>query len=133
MKLGHTVLYVDDVSATIVSWRKAFGLTVAYEHEDGIYAELETGETTLSFAQTEFGRNHFEDPDTRVLFDRPPSRFEIVLLTHDVEAAYLKATTAGMTAVNPPLEKPWGQTVAHIRDPNDILVELASTMAIDST
>ena len=132
MKLGYTILYVDDVPVTLAAWRKAFGLVVSYEHEDGIYAELETGETTLSFAQTEFGRDHFEDSDTRALFDGPPSRFEIVLVTQDVKAAYITATMAGMTAVNPPLEKPWGQTVAYVRDPNGILVELASPMPNES-
>ena len=129
MKLGYTILYVDDVPATLAIWQKAFGLALAYEHEDGIYGELATGETTLSFAETEFGRGHFEDADTRAMFDRPPSRFEIGLVTEDVAKAYTQATAAGMTAINPPLKKPWGQTVAWVRDANGILVELASPMA----
>ena len=129
MKLGYTILYVDDVPATLAAWQKAFGLALAYEHEDGIYGELATGETTLSFAETEFGRGHFQDADTRAMFDRPPSRFEIGLVTEDVQSAYAQATAAGMTAINPPLEKPWGQTVAWVRDPNGILVELASPVS----
>jgi lactoylglutathione lyase len=129
MKLGYTILYVDDVPATLAAWQKAFGLALAYEHEDGIYGEMATGETTLSFAQTEFGRGHFEDADTRAMFDRPPSRFEIGLVTEDVPSAYAQATASGMTAINPPHQKPWGQTVAWVRDPNGILVELASPMA----
>jgi catechol 2,3-dioxygenase-like lactoylglutathione lyase family enzyme len=33
-----------------------------------------------------------------------------------------------MTGVVGPLEKPWGQVVAWVRDPNGILVELATPM-----
>jgi catechol 2,3-dioxygenase-like lactoylglutathione lyase family enzyme len=129
MKFGYTILYVDNVPATLATWQAAFGLALAFAHEDAIYGELATGETTLSFAETEFGRGHFDDEDTRAMFDRLPSRFEIGLVTDDVQSAYAKATAAGMTAVNPPQNKPWGQTVAWVRDPNGILVELASPMA----
>jgi lactoylglutathione lyase len=128
MKLGYTILYVDDVPATLAAWRDAFGLAVAYEHEDGIYGELETGDTTLSFAETEFGRSHFDDDETRAMFDRPPSRFEIGLVTEDVEAAFAHATASGMSPVVAPLTKPWGQVVGWVRDANGILVELASPM-----
>ena len=128
MKFGYTILYVDHVGVTLAAWQEAFGLSLAYEHEDGIYGELKTGATTLSFAQTEFGRNHFEDAETRAMFDRAPSRFEIGLVTQDVQGAYARATAAGMTAVNAPQEKPWGQKVAWVRDANGILVELASPM-----
>lgn len=128
MKLGYTILYVDDVPATIASWEAAFGLSRAYLHEEGIYGELSTGETTLSFAAREFGRSHFTDPETRALFDGRPALFEIGLLTPDVAGAYARATAAGMTAVGAPIEKPWGQVVAWVRDPNGILVELATPM-----
>ncbi len=128
MKLGYTILYVDDVGATLAAWRDAFGLEVAYEHEDGIYGELETGDTTLSFAETEFGRSHFEDADTRALFDGSPRRFEIGLVTPDVPAAYAHAVAAGMRPTVAPTVKPWGQTVAWVRDANGVLIELASPM-----
>lgn len=126
MKLGHVILYVDDVPATLDAWHAAFGLGVLYRHEDGIYGELETGETTLSFAETEFGRGHFEDPETRALFDGRPSRFEIGLTVDDVHASHERAIAAGMTNALAPRTKPWGQTVAWVKDANGILVELAS-------
>ncbi len=129
MKFGYTILYVDDVPGTLASWSTAFGLVVSYTHEDGIYGELETGATTLAFAETEFGRNHFEDAITRSSFDRPPSRFEIGLSTDDVQTAFDQATRSGMEAVVTPVHKPWGQLVGWVRDANGILIELSTPMS----
>ena len=128
MKLGYTIVYVDDVGATLAAWRDAFSMTIDYEHEDGIYGELETGDTTLAFAEREFGRSHFEDEAARAMFDGAPRRFEIGLVTEDVQAAYAHATKSGMQPVKAPEEKPWGQVVAWVRDHNGVLVELSSAV-----
>lgn len=128
MKLGYTILYVDDVPATLAAWEVAFGLTRRFLHESGGYAELETGSTTLSFAGREFGRGHFTDPETRATFDGPPALFEIGLITGDVPAAFARAVEHGMRSVVEPVEKPWGQTVGWVKDVNGILVEIASPM-----
>lgn len=129
MKLGYTILYVDDVPVTLQAWRDAFGLTIDYTHEDGIYGELATGETTLAFSETEFGRGHFEDDETRAIFDGSPKRFEVGLVTDDVQAAYDRAIASGMRAVRPPFDQPWGQTVCWVSDTNGILVELSSPVS----
>ena len=126
MKFAYTILYVEDVEETISRWQTAFGLEIDYLHEDKIYAELNTGETTLSFAELEFGRSHFEDASTRAMFDRAPSRFEIGLVTNDVQAQYTQAISAGMVEVRPPFTQPWGRVVAWLRDSNGILIELSS-------
>ncbi len=128
MQFGYTIVYVDDVSATIAAWEAAFGLERKFLHPDGGYGEMETGATTLSFAEREFGRSHFTDEVTRALFDGPPARFEIALITPDVGAAWKRALDNGMTAVVEPTTKPWGQTVGWVRDPEGILIELASPM-----
>jgi lactoylglutathione lyase len=128
MQFGYTIVYVDDVSATIAAWEAAFGLERKFLHPDGGYGEMETGATTLSFAEREFGRSHFTDEVTRALFDGAPARFEIALITPDVAAAWKRALDNGMTAVVEPTTKPWGQTVGWVRDPEGILIELASPM-----
>lgn len=128
MKLGYTILYVDDVAGTLAAWERAFGLERRFLHESGGYAELETGATTLSFAGREFGRSHFTDERTRAMFDEAPARFEIGLVTDDVGAAWAKALEGGMEPVVEPSVKPWGQTVAWVRDSEGILVELATPM-----
>ena len=128
MQLGYTILYVDDVPATVEAWERAFGLTRRFVHESTLYAELETGATTLSFAGRDFGREHFTDDATRASFDGLPARFEIGLVTEDVGAAFQHAVANGMESINEPVEKPWGQIVAWVKDSNGILVELATPM-----
>jgi lactoylglutathione lyase len=128
MKYGYTIIYVDDVGATIAAWEEAFGLTRKFVTPENDYGELATGDTTISFAEREFGRSHFEDETTRALFDGPPARFEIGFVTDDVPAAWKRACAAGMTAVVAPVTKSWGQTVGWVRDANDVLIEIASPM-----
>lgn len=55
-----------------------------------------------------------------------PSAFEIGLVTTDVAAAFKKAIAAGAVSVSEPKTKPWGQTVAYVRDLNGFLVEICS-------
>lgn len=128
MNFAYLILYVDDVPGTLGAWETAFGLERSFLHEDEMYAELSTGSTTISLAETGFGRDHFEDPDVRAMFDRAPSRYEVGFVTEDVPAAFQKAVEHGMTAVVQPLEKPWGQVVGWVRDANGILIEIASPM-----
>jgi len=128
MELGYTILYVDDVAKSLAAWEGAFGLERRFLHESGEYGELETGATTLSFAGREFGKTHFTDDRTIGMFDQAPARFEIGLVTADVDAAFARATEGGMESVVPPAVKPWGQTVAWVRDADGILIELATPM-----
>lgn len=131
MKYGHTIVYVSDVPATLAIWRRAFGLEQRYLHDDDSYGELETGATVLAFAELEFGRGHFSDARTRAMFDGQPARFELSFTVDDVQGAFDKAVAAGMEAVVTPVEKPWGQVVGWVRDPEGVLVELGSPMDLE--
>ena len=128
MKLGYTILYVDDVPATLTQWEEAFGLERRFLHDSGLYGEMETGATTLSFADRSFGRGHFTDEDTLAMFDGHPRLFEIGLVTDDVPAAWERAIRSGVKGIVAPKEQPWGQVVCWLRDANGILVELATPM-----
>ncbi|MGB2693109.1 MAG: VOC family protein, partial [Thermodesulfobacteriota bacterium] len=50
MKLGYTILYVNNVEKTIEFYKKTFGLKKLFLHESGDYGELDTGDTKLAFA-----------------------------------------------------------------------------------
>jgi uncharacterized glyoxalase superfamily protein PhnB len=51
---------------------------------------------------------------------------EVALVTPDVQAAYERAVKAGALPARPPKQKPWGQTVAYVRDRDGVLVELCT-------
>ena len=60
---------------------------------------------------------------------RPPSASEVGLATANVPAAFERAIRAGAVSVAAPKVKPWGQTVAYLRDPDGHLIELCTPMS----
>jgi lactoylglutathione lyase len=126
MKLGYVILYVKDVSGSIVFYEEAFGLKRRFVHEAGLYAEMDTGATTLSFAAYGLAKSNLPCEFRKNGLSKPPAGFEVAFTTDDVQAAYDKALAAGATAAAPPMTKPWGQVVAFVRDKDGIIVELCS-------
>ena len=124
MKFGYTVIYVDDVTATIAFYEQAFGQKPNMVVE-GEFGELATGETKLSFAAKKMlhGPGQFASPEGKVL------GVEVAFTTGDVQKAYDTAVAAGAKSVSKPEQKPWGQTVAYVRDNNGFLVELCTPMS----
>ncbi|MGH8819648.1 MAG: VOC family protein, partial [Achromobacter pestifer] len=59
MKFGYTIVYVPDVAASLTFFERAFGFSRRFLHESQTYGELDTGETTLSFAAHELGDMNF--------------------------------------------------------------------------
>jgi lactoylglutathione lyase len=125
---SHTIFYVKDIEKIIAFYEKAFGIKPKFVHESGLYAELDTGGTTLAFADEALGKENL--PDGYIPNDpsRSPSACEIVFTVKDVENSYDDAVTAGAIALVSPKQKPWGQTVAYVRDPSGVLIEIASLM-----
>lgn len=128
MKFAYTILYVPDVVRAIEFYERAFGFQRSFVHESGDYGELQTGQTTLSFASLTLANSNFEGGVTPSDPQQRPAAFEVAFSTDDVAAAYARATEAGAIPVSPPKQKPWGQTVAYVRDLNGNLVELCTPM-----
>ncbi len=128
---GYCIYYVDDVEATVAFFERAFGLARRFVTPEGDYGELDTGQTTLAFASSALAGANLAsvggfrplDPEDR------PIATAITLLADDVPAATAAAVTAGARHAVAPTDKPWGQTVAYVRDPNGILIEVATPMA----
>jgi predicted enzyme related to lactoylglutathione lyase len=125
MKLGYTILYVEDVAKTLTFYEQAFGLKRKSLHEDdtGSFGELDTGSTTLAFTSHSMLRQHginTSPPDSEA------PCFEIALVTDDVAAALKHAVQSGARLVQDVEEMPWGQTTAYVADPNGFLVEICS-------
>ena len=107
MRFGYTILYVEDVSRAIGFYERAFGLTRRFVSDDATYGEIETGDTTLSFARhtlvSEFLPGGYRRNDPA----EPPAGVEIGFVTDDVPAAWDTALAAGAIVVSPPTTKPW--------------------------
>ncbi|MDZ4291938.1 MAG: VOC family protein [Hydrogenophaga sp.] len=129
MKLGYTIIYVPDVTASLAFFELAFDLRRKFLHESGTYGELDTGETTLSFAAHELGDMNFAGGHVHADTSTQPLGFEIALVTDDVPAAHAKAIAAGAREMAAPSQKPWGQVVSYLRCPDGTLVELCTPIA----
>ncbi|MCF6271846.1 MAG: VOC family protein [Rhodobacteraceae bacterium] len=125
MKFGYTILYVENVEATLGFYERAFGFSRKMLHEAGDYGELETGETTLAFAALTLMAELGKSP--KAIDPKAPS-FEIALITGDVPAALERAQAAGAALVSAPADMPWGQTIAYVSDLNGCLVEICTAV-----
>jgi lactoylglutathione lyase len=129
MKLGYTILYVPDVSASLHFFERAFGLKRRFLHESGTYGELETGETTLSFAAHELGDSNFPGGHIQAHSSAVPLGMEIALITTNVAEAHSKAVACGARELAAPSTKPWGQVVSYVRAPDGCLIELCTPIS----
>lgn len=129
MKLGYTIIYVPDVSASLAFFESAFGLKRKFLHESGTYGELDTGATTLSFAAHELGDMNFPGGHIHADKSLQPLGFEIALVTANVQSAHKLAVSSGATGLAAPKIKPWGQTVSYVRCPDGLLVELCTPIS----
>lgn len=123
MKLKYTILYVDDVRATVAFYEAAFGLTATMTDETGEFAMMSTGDVSLSFCSRsllrQLGKEAAPADPTRPVF-------EIAFETENVAASLRKAVAAGARLVTDVREEPWGQTISYVADPNGFLVEICS-------
>lgn len=129
MKFGYTIIYVPSVSESLAFFERAFGFERRFLHESGMYGELNTGETTLSFASHEMGEMNFPSGHVQASESEKPLGIEIAFVSEDVQAAHSKAILAGAKVLSEPAAKPWGQIVSYVRCPDGTLVELCSPMA----
>lgn len=126
MHLGYIIIYVEDVPATISFYEKAFGLKLRFIHESNHYAEMETGKTTLAFANENFARE--SHPFRLNRQNEEAAGAEIAFVVENVEQHFNQAIESGATEIAKPAQKPWGQTVCYVRDNNGFLVELCTAV-----
>ena len=129
MIFRYTILYVDDVPATMDFYERAFALTRGFLHDSGDYGELATGETRLAFSSRSLMRQLGKTPATA---DAKAPVFELAFETDDVDSALERAVSAGATLLQDARREEWGQTTAYVGDPNGYLVEICSPVQLPS-
>lgn len=128
VQLGYAILYVNDVEKSIEFYEKSFGFERKFIVPEKSYGELLTGDTTLSFAVKELALSNLKDGFIESNLAQKPFAMELGLVTDDVQASVNTALQNGATLVEEPMQKPWGQTVAYIRDIDGFLLEICTPM-----
>ena len=126
ISLRCIILYVHDVEKACTFYEQAFGLKRVFITEDNMYGELDTGSTKLSFVAREFvkGMTNLNFADAKDI----PQAFEICFESTDVPGNYQKCLDHGASDIAAPAQKPWGQSIAYVRDPDGYTVEICSPM-----
>jgi lactoylglutathione lyase len=81
------------------------------------------GDVKLQFVKEDFARRYVPDFVPNRL-ERPAPGIEIGFVFDDVAAAYHRAIDKGCTSVAAPEKRPWGPTIAFVRDDEGVLVEM---------
>ena len=126
LTFAYTIIYVPDVEATVAFFESAFDMQRRFVSDDGTYGELNTGGVTLSFASETLADSNLPDGYLPLRPDQKPAGFEIGFTTDNVSAAVERAVAAGAVVAAEPTVKPWGQTVAYVRDLNGVLIEICT-------
>lgn len=126
VKFGYTILYVENVEESIVFYENAFGFLRKFITPENDYGELNTGETTISFASKKLAGQNLKEGFIESNLNNKPFAIEIGLITDDVSGTVQKATSFGAILVTEPTQKPWGQIVAYIRDLDGFLIEICT-------
>ena len=127
VKFGYTIVYVENVPTILDFYDRAFGFATKFLYEpSNDYGELDTGATIISFASHRLGNMNLTDGYIAPDLNKQPLGMELVLVSDNVQQTFDKAIAEGAIALQPPIVKPWGQTVAYLRDPAGTLIELCN-------
>ena len=126
IKFAYTILYVEDVSKAIGFYQQAFDFNQKLITPDSSYAELVSGETTLSFASKTLAHTNLKDGFMESNIHQKPLGIEIGFTTEDVPHTVKRAIEAGGSLVVEPKTKPWGQIIAYVRDLDGFLIEICT-------
>jgi uncharacterized glyoxalase superfamily protein PhnB len=113
----HTLtprLVVGDVATTVEFLRAVFG--AEGEVVDGRPAELQIGDSRLMVSSTE---------------EREPFPAFLYVYLDDADAAYDRAVAAGAETLEAPLDTPYGDRRAMVRDPEGNIFQIAHRRIVD--
>lgn len=126
VKLGYTILYVSNVTKSVEFYELAFGFQRKFITPENDYAELFTGETTISFVSIELANSNLKNGFLMSKQANKPFGIELALITENVQEIIDKALEFGAIVEEKPIEKPWGQIVGYIRDIDGFLLEICT-------
>jgi uncharacterized glyoxalase superfamily protein PhnB len=111
------ILTTRDLGRTLAFYRDLLGANVTYEFagpdgEPG-YVGLDLGGSNLGIGR---------DPTAS---GEPTDRFSLWVYAEDCDAAVKRLREAGVTIVEEPIDRPWGERVARVLDPDGNLVLVA--------
>lgn len=122
--MRYIILYVNDSQKSITFYKDVLGLPMRAQHDT--YVEFDTGATILALNTKESVRE-ITGLDIQE-HERSSQTFELGFVVEDVQAVIEKLRQQHVQIVVEPVQKPWGQTVAYIADPDGHYIEICSSL-----
>lgn len=112
MKMKYTILYVNDVEASIHFYQHVLGFPIKLRVES--YVEFDTGDVTLSI-------NSRQDVKEALGLSVPEA--------NQASQTIASMKEIGVPIIKEPAKKPWGQTVAYVSDPDGHFIEICDAIS----
>ncbi len=128
IRFKYAILYVQDVAKSMEFYEKSFGFERKFITPENDYGELNIGETTIAFASIDLAKSNLKDGFIENSISRKPFATELGFATDEVGKYIAQSIEFGATLIQEPVQKPWGQTVAYIRDIDGFLIEICTPM-----
>jgi lactoylglutathione lyase len=113
------ILYSEDLAASLRFYRDLLGFAVTYRFPE----DAEPVFVGLELSGSEIAIGDVSDPEAAAIHGRPPRpvsghRFELCVYASDVDAAVEELRAAGVTVLAEPADRPWGERLAYVEDPD---------------
>ncbi|MFP7465181.1 VOC family protein [Bacillus safensis] len=125
MKMKYTILYVNDVEASIYFYQHVLGFPIKLRVES--YVEFDTGDVTLSINSRQDVKEALGLPVPET--NQTSQTFEIGFVVDDVEQTIASMKEKGVPIIKEPAKKTWGQTVAYVSDPDGHFIEICDAVS----
>lgn len=123
LKMRYVILYVKDQEKSKHFYKDILGLPIRGEH--GTYIEFETGSTILAINSRESVK---EITGLTIPENDSTQTFELGFVVEDVKETIENLRTQDVQILVEPIEKPWGQVVAYVADPDGHYIEICSSL-----
>ncbi len=122
-RFEELVIFVTDVELTARFYETAFGFSRRRSGEG--FTVLDVGGVRFSLQSRALATRHGGETVSKMSLDRTAPPFELAFDVTEVDATFARAVAAGAEPLEDPHDTEWGDRIAHLRDPNGVLIGLS--------
>jgi catechol 2,3-dioxygenase-like lactoylglutathione lyase family enzyme len=123
--IGALSLFVEDPQVSKAFYRQVFDVSVVFEDEYSVVVEFDN--TIVNLLKSSAAYELIEP--AMVAGPDIGHRFQLTVWVDDVDAAVVDLRARGVTLLNGPMDRVWGQRTASFEDPDGTIWEIAQQIA----
>ena len=123
--IGAITLFVEDVARSKAFYQQVFGLPITYEDANSVVFTFDN--TLINLLQ----RAAAHELIAPAVVGGPDagSRFQFTIWVDNADASIAELVSRGVTLLNGPQDRVWGQRTAAFADPDGHIWEIAQTLS----